>query len=59
MYAASSTAEFLERKTVVELRAIAKERGIVGYSRMRKEELVLAIDHDIADVIEYQPVRSN
>ncbi|WP_423364719.1 Rho termination factor N-terminal domain-containing protein [Mycoplasma sp. P36-A1] len=32
--------ESLEDKTVVELRAMAKEAGKTGYSAMKKEELI-------------------
>jgi hypothetical protein len=31
------------RQTVLQLRAIAKKQGIIGYSRMRKDELLSAI----------------
>ena len=33
----------LERNSVSELQAIAKELGIVGYSKMRKKDLILEI----------------
>lgn len=48
-----TSAEFLARKTVVELRVIAKAYGITGYSRMSKAKLVDEIDHARTDIIEY------
>ncbi|MBI5932027.1 MAG: transcription termination factor Rho [Chloroflexi bacterium] len=39
----------LERMTLVELRAIAREAEIAGYSRLKKEELILRILRDKAE----------
>ena len=39
----SAKKEHLEGLTVPELREVAKDRGLTGYSRMRKAELVDAI----------------
>ena len=33
-----------EKKSVIELREIAKEKGIKGYSKMTKEELLNELD---------------
>ncbi|KAB2853883.1 MAG: transcription termination factor Rho, partial [Anaerolineae bacterium] len=39
----------LERMTLVELRTIAREAEIAGYSRLKKEELILRILRDTAE----------
>ena len=36
----------LEQKTVTELREIAQSKGITGYTRMKKEELINALGDD-------------
>ncbi|MFP4286424.1 MAG: Rho termination factor N-terminal domain-containing protein [Candidatus Izemoplasmataceae bacterium] len=33
----------LEEKTVVELRELAKEKGLTGYSKLKKAELIEAL----------------
>lgn len=43
----------LEAKTVPQLRGIAKAEGIEGYSNMNKAALITEIEHNRADVIEY------
>lgn len=40
----------MENKTVNELRIIAKENGIKGYSKMRKEELIFSINFELNKV---------
>ena len=34
----------MDNHTVVQLKAIAQERGIIGYYKLRKAELILALE---------------
>ena len=47
----------MEKQTVKELKVLAKERGIKGYYRLRKAELIKALSTDESEI--YYSARMN
>src|SRR6218665_3816595 len=50
---------FQESKTIRELRDIAKRRGLVGYYKLRKADLITAISKHGGDVMDLLDLPSN